>query len=214
MSRLRKNFFINNTVWVAEKLLGKILVRIMDNSIVLKGKIVETEGYLGLQDPCCHSFNNRKTKRTEAMFLNGGHVYVYFTYGMYHCFNIVTGKPLQPEAVLIRAVEPLQNITTMQKNRLNFFKKTTLKKPSLTKLTKNNVANGPGKLCQAFDITKTFNKENLNNSHTLYIEDNNPIEACHIETSARVGLPPYQDASYLPLRFFIKNNPYISKVNL
>ena len=124
MPRLSKSFFTKDTVWVAEQLLGKTLVRVMDNSIVLKGKIVETESYLGLQDSCCHSFNNKKTPRTEVMYLPGGYVYVYFTYGMYYCFNIVTAQPKQPEAVLIRAIEPLQNLTYMQKNRLNALKKT------------------------------------------------------------------------------------------
>ena len=97
----------------------------MNTGAVLKGKIVETEAYLGLRDPSCHSFGGRHTDRTKVMYLPGGHIYVYFTYGMYYCFNIVTTKK-HPEAVLIRAIEPLEGVPYMQQNRfVNHNKKTT-----------------------------------------------------------------------------------------
>ncbi len=207
MHTLSTDFFMNHTVWVAENLLGLILVRMTDAGSVLKGKIVETEAYLGLQDPCCHSFGGRRTDRTKAMYLPGGHIYVYFTYGMYHCFNIVTTKD-HPEAVLIRAIEPLKGISYMRHNRL-----VAHNKKSLTKIKKNNVqlTNGPGKLCQAMDITSQLSGKKLGGA--IYIETNHQPRFTHkdVAVSERVGLSAKQFACDWPLRFFIKDNPYVSK---
>ena len=108
------DFFQQDTVQVATLLLGKVLLRQLSCGSVLKGMIVETEAYLGLQDPSCHSFGGRKTHRTQVMYRAGGCAYVYFTYGMHYCFNIVTAGEGEPEAVLIRAVQPLEGVSKMQ----------------------------------------------------------------------------------------------------
>ena len=134
---------------MAEDLLGCYLVRETKSS-VLMGRIVETEAYLGIEDPCCHSFQGLHTGRTKTMYLPGGHIYVYFIYGKYYCFNVVTGGVNQPEAVLIRAVEPVGGISKMQENR----KQKQLK----------DLCSGPGKLCQAFGINKDFNSQILSRS--------------------------------------------------
>ena len=199
MPSLKKSFFARETTKVAEELLSCILVRVTKAGKVLKGRILETEAYLGLEDDCCHSFGGRRTVRTKVMYWSGGVAYIYFTYGMYHCFNIVTAGAEEPEAVLIRAVEPLEGIETMQKNR--------------GKKDIKNLTNGPGKLCQAFDICKKLNGKSLE-SDKLYIEKNNKVLHKAIETSPRIGLSEKWSACYWPLRFYIKNNPFVSHSNL
>ena len=187
MPKLSPYFFTKNTVLTAERLLGKVLVRVMDSGEVLKGRIVETEAYLGLKDPSCHSFGGpggggRRTARTAVMYQKGGAAYVYFIYGMYYCFNIVTAKKDEPEAVLIRAVEPLEGLSAMQKNRQSFLKARAGPGPpgaggfgraggaARTGGVFTSLANGPGKLCRAFAITSRLNGESLQGD-ILYIED-------------------------------------------
>ncbi len=200
MSLLKKSFFTKKTTEVAENLLGCYLVRKTRDGSLLKGKIVETEAYLGIEDSCCHSYKGLYTNRTKTMYLEGGHAYIYFTYGMHHCFNVVTAKKNQPEAVLIRALEPIEGLEKMKKYR----KKADLK----------NLTTGPGKLCQALDITKDLNGINLVDSDKLYIEKGKKRqEKSCVDT--RVGLSPYKEACYWPLRFFLKDNDYVSlKKNL
>ena len=154
MKPLERAFFLKETCFVAEKLLGCFLVRRLVKEKLI-GRIVETEAYLGLNDPSCHSYHARITERTQTFYLEGGYSYVYFTYGMYHCFNVITGKKSVPEAVLIRAVEPVCGISTMQSLR---------KKQRLTEL-----CSGPGKLCQAFYLTKDWNGKDLTKQGSLFI---------------------------------------------
>ena len=196
MNPLKKSFFTQDTIEVARQLLGCYLIRKIKNNLFLRGKIVETEAYLGIQDSCCHSYNGLYTDRTKTMYLEGGHAYIYFTYGMYHCFNIVTAKKQEPEATLIRALEPIEGFEIMKKNR---------KKLDLEQLT-----NGPGKLCQALDITKNFNGIDLSTSSDLYIEQGEKVSENDISTDMRIGLSPHKEACYWPLRFFLNNNEAVS----
>ena len=182
---------------MAQNLLGHILVRVTETGKVLKGTIVETEAYLGLKDECCHSFNGRRTLRTEPMYLPAGHAYVYFIYGKYHCFNIVTGSTKEPEAVLIRALEPMEGLKEMERNR---------KKNHKMILTK-----GPGNLCQALDITKKLNRECLFGSRAdkIFLLEGKERPQNRV-SSFRVGLPLKNDHAFLPLRFYISDNPFVS----
>ncbi len=193
MKALRQSFFMRDTVQVAEELLGCYLVRKLKGS-TLTARIVETEAYLGLNDPCCHSFTGSRTDRTKTMYLPGGYSYVYFTYGMHYCMNVVTGSEREPEAVLIRAAQPVQGLSEMRKNR-NRQKETEL-------------CSGPGKLCQAFHITKALNAKNLSQEGELYIAPGKKAE--ELETDSRVGLPLHEDSAYWLLRFYIKGNPFVS----
>ena len=154
MYRLKRPFFEQNTVKVAVDLLGCFLVKQTEKGNVLKGCIVETEAYLGLKDDCCHSFGGRKTERTKVMYMSGGYAYVYFTYGMHYCLNVVTAGSEEPEAVLIRALEPIEGISIMKKNR--------------SQKNIKNLTNGPAKLCQAFDIDRKLNGKELQGD-SLYI---------------------------------------------
>ena len=132
MNKLPRSFFNHPTLTVAQELLGKVLVIGKTN-----GRINEVEAYIGQDDPACHACRG-KTDRNAAMFGSAGHLYVYFTYGMYHCANIVTEKKGFPAAVLIRSVEPMSGIGLMQKRRKR----------------KDHLADGPGKLCIALNMTK------------------------------------------------------------
>ena len=199
MKPLKQSFFMKNTAQVAEELLGSYLVR-KTKKDVLVGRIVETEAYLGLNDPCCHSFSGSCVGRAKTMYLSGGHSYVYFIYGMYYCFNVVTGSEKEPEAVLIRALEPVEGFSEMKKNRI---RNNMLKMISVTGL-----CSGPGKLCQALDITKSLNAKNLSQKGAIYIASGERFR--QIEVDRRIGLPPHEDAAYWPLRFYIKNNPFVS----
>lgn len=193
MTPLQQIFYMQDTVRVSEKLLGCYLVRkIKDQTLI--GRIVETEAYLGLKDSSCHSFNSKVTDRTKTMYLKGGHSYVYFTYGMYYCFNVVTKTEKEPEAVLIRALEPIAGFKEMKKNR---------KKEKLIEL-----CSGPGKLCQAFNITKSLNAKNLIQDTEIYISQGKNNQEMEIGT--RIGLDLHKDSAYWPLRFYIKDNPYVS----
>ena len=193
MNILSQDFFRQDTVKVSQQLLGCYLVRQL-KSKKLVGRIVETEAYLGLKDPCCHSYKGLYTERTKTMYLKGGYSYVYFTYGMYHCFNIVTREEKEPEAVLIRAVEPIEGIEAMKKNR--------------KKEKEHDLCSGPGKLCQAFQIDRSLNGKNLTQNGEIYISRGSTIK--DIETDSRVGLPLHEDSAYWFLRFYAKNNPYVS----
>ncbi|KAB3534472.1 DNA-3-methyladenine glycosylase [Alkaliphilus pronyensis] len=201
MNKLKRQFYARNTLDVARDLLGKLIV-IKDNNSIISGRIVETEGYVGKIDKAAHCYPNKKTPRTEVMFGEPGHAYVYLIYGMYHCLNIVTEPLNEPAAVLIRAIEPIEGIEAMCNIRYQ--------KP-LSQLTKKqivNLTNGPGKLCMALGVNKTHNKLDLcGDSMFIIDEGENNIS---IETSKRINIGYAQEAADFPWRFFIKGNPYVS----
>jgi DNA-3-methyladenine glycosylase len=180
-----KNFFNQPTIDLAKALLGKYLVLGK-----LKGKIVETEAYLYRGDPGCHA-SRGMTARNAPMFGPAGRTYVYFIYGMYHCLNIVSGKIGEGEAVLIRALEPVQGIALMQKRRRT------------TKL--ENLCNGPGKLTPAFGITRRHNNMDLLDGK---LQIHTSREKPEIASSRRIGLSAGKE---LELRFYIKKNKFVSK---
>jgi DNA-3-methyladenine glycosylase len=182
---LGQKFFCKPAIDLAKALLGKYLV--YGN---LAGKIVETEAYLSHDDPGCHA-NLGMTLRNAPMFGQAGYTYVYLIYGMYHCLNIVSGKTGEGEAVLIRALEPIQGIELMQKRR------------KLMKI--EYLCSGPGKLTQAFGITLKHNNLSLVNDK---IKIYNNKEKPKIETSRRIGLSAGKE---LELRFFIKGNNFVSR---
>ena len=196
MGKLKKSFFQRDTITVAREVLGCILVR--KDPLTgkrLSGRIVETEAYLGLEDPSCHSFNGHRTGRTKTMYLPGGHTYVYFIYGMHYCFNIVTETMEKPEAVLIRALEPLEGLSEMRKNRKQQNRK--------------NLTTGPAKLCQALNITTELNGMSLDGP-SIFIESGLPMTREPVNTR-RIGLSQKSDSFWWPLRFFLPNNPYVSQ---
>ncbi len=173
---LPRDFYNKDTVTVARNILGKRLVRKIKGSIIT-GIITETEAYRHSDDPASHAFSNM-TERNKAMFGEVGHAYIYFTYGMHYCFNVVARDPkIKAGAILIRAIEPEKGIKKIQKNR------------GVENL--KNLTNGPAKLTQALEITKEHYGVDLTEYSKLYIEDG--IKIKKIYESPRVGIKKATD---------------------
>lgn len=197
--KLPMSLYRQSTKIVARRLLGQRLVHVIDG-VRLSGTIVETEAYLGLTDRACHTFGGRRTPRTEPMYLEGGHAYIYFIYGMHYCFNVVTRTTRHPEAVLIRALEPDEGIPLMYKNR----------KLSRQRHKAVNLANGPAKLCQALALDKSLNGAPLNGSE-IFIEFAAQQSGRNVIARPRIGIDYAKEARDWPLRFYLGGNPYVSK---
>ena len=181
-----------SAVIVAEKLLGSFIYKV-ENGKVLSGRIVETEAYT-FDDAACHA-SRGMTQRNKGMFDDGGHSYVYFTYGMHHCFNVVTNREGLGEAVLVRALEPVEGIETMFERRLKAKKDIDL-------------LSGPGKICQAFALTTNESGIDMLTSQEFYIVGADMKKSENIVTSSRVGISQNVDVQW---RFFFDQNPYVSK---
>lgn len=200
---ISKEFYNRSALDVAQDLLGKVLVREVDGKI-LKGKIVETEAYIGLIDKACHAYNGRRTKRTEVLYEDAGVSYIYFIYGLYHCFNVVTNKKDIAEAVLIRAIEPINELDYISNIRYN------KRYNELTKAQSKNLTNGPSKLCLAYLLNKDLNAVKLYEKGAVYITDDNN-EDFEIVESKRIGIDYAEEAKDFLWRFYIKDNIYVSK---
>lgn len=194
--KLKRKFYNRTVLTVAKDLIGKILV-VKTGRKVLAAKVVEVEAYHGDFDEASHTFKG-KTKRNQVMFEEGGHVYVYFTYGVHYCANVVVGKKGKGIAVLIRAVEPLEGIPVMMKNR---FGKKSIRDKSLFNLT-----SGPGKVCEALGINLSHNGIDLIGDE-VFIVDQPKLKSKEIGISSRIGITRSVDLQW---RFFIIGNPFIS----
>jgi DNA-3-methyladenine glycosylase len=200
VKKLSQKFYNQSTLKVARLLLGKFLIRKI-GKIKLAGKIIETEAYVGPSDLASHASHGR-TPRTEVMFGPPGHAYVYLIYGLNYCFNIVTERKDFPAAVLIRAVEPMESVDLMYKNRnLNFQ----------FSILNFQLTNGPGKLCQAFKIDKKLNDIDLT-GNILYIEDRGiKIKPREISAAKRIGVEYAGKYKNKLWRFYIKGNAFVSR---
>jgi len=187
--RLSRKFFVRPTLEVARNLIGKYLVyRPGRQEMVVR--LVEVEAYIGEDDPACHAAVG-KTARNEVMYGIGGHGYIYFIYGMYHCLNVVTEGEGVPAAVLIRGAEPVAGIESMRRN---------YEKAGGGKLT-----DGPGKLCRALGLTRQQNGLDLVNSR-LFLEDRG-YRPKRLERSSRIGIKKGRDKEW---RFFESDAAYVS----
>jgi len=195
LPRLPLRFYRRETETVAKELLGQILVHQLDAKTFLSGRIVETEAYLGAVDPACHSYPNKRTGRTTVLFENGGLSYVYFIYGVYYCFNVVTEKAGRGEAVLVRALEPVDGIKQMRKAR------------GVEKV--EQLCSGPGKLCQAMGIGRAENGLKLNGKK-VWLEKSRSVASSDIVTCPRIGIAQ-AEASQMLLRYYDKNSPCVSR---
>ena len=186
------DFYREDTFSLVPKILGKMLVRRIGKKIIA-GRIVEIEAYVG-NDPASHAANGL-TERNKVMFEDGGISYVYFTYGMHFCFNIVTDRKGFPAALLVRALEPIAGIEEMMRRRRTDVVE--------------NLTNGPAKLCQALGIDRKLNGISLD-SRELSIEDDGfVLGGGDIESSTRIGIRVATDRRW---RFFIKNNVFVSRI--
>lgn len=204
IERLPKDFFLREGTIVARELLGKLLVREYEGKILVS-RIVETESYIGKIDKASHAYGGKITKRVKPLYMEGGVAYVYFIYGLYHCFNIINSVEGDAQGVLIRAVEPIEGIEYMSENRY--------KKPyeELTRKQVVNLTSGPSKLCIALKIDKNMNTKNLINGNELYVvEDGFNKGNYEIVQCKRIGIDYAEEAIDFPWRFYIKDNPFVS----
>lgn len=197
LRKLPRSFYQRPTLTVARELLGKCLVR-RYRGLRLIGRIVETEAYRGTLDPAAHTYRG-KTKRNEVMYWGGGHLYVYFTYGMHFCANVVTGKRESGEAVLIRAIEPMEGVEAMARNR---FGARSARGPH-----PHNLTNGPAKLCQAISIRRKQNGMDLLGDE-ICIVDAPAISLANVTRSTRIGISRGREKKW---RFSIKGNCWVSR---
>ena len=186
-----------DVVKIAKELLGKVLCTNIDGSYT-SGIITETEAYAGITDKASHAYGGRRTNRNETMYGHAGNAYVYLCYGMHHLFNVVTYKIDEPYAVLIRAVQPLDGIHHMLLRRSYAQLKPALKA-------------GPGAMSKALGIHKIHNATSLN-SNLIWIEDSAiKVPAKQIVAATRVGVAYAAEDALKRYRFYIKDNPFVSK---
>jgi DNA-3-methyladenine glycosylase len=197
MKKLPAEFYERpDVVKIAKELLGKILVTKFDG-IVTSGRIVETEAYIGGIDRASHAYNGKRTARNEHMYAAPGISYVYICYGMHHLFNVVTNKKDIPDAVLIRAVEPLQGIDTMLKRTRKIKLDATLTK-------------GPGNVGKALGISKIHSGMNLRGNEIFIADDATAFTGKEIGASKRIGVESAGEAALYEYRFFVKGNKFVS----
>jgi DNA-3-methyladenine glycosylase len=186
----------DDVVQVARDLLGKVLVSQV-NGVLTSGMIVETEAY-SWKERGCHAYQGRQTPRNAAMFLPGGHAYIYLCYGLHHMVNVVTNRGGVAEAVLIRALEPWQGLEEMRLRR------------NMPKAAISELASGPGKLAAALGIDRSLNGEPLTGNR-LWITSGKEISPEEVAASPRIGIAYAQEDAKLPWRFYIRGHACVSK---
>jgi len=185
--------YVNKTTEeIARELLGKLLIHQTPDGIY-SGFIVETEAYVGVEDMACHTYGGKRTPKVESMYQTGGTIYIY-TMHTHAMLNIVTKEEGDPQAVLIRAIEPADGIERMA---------------TIRNVTGVSLSNGPGKLTKAMAIKKELNGKAINES-ALLIDDSLGKTPANIAVSARVGIPNKGDWTSKPLRFYVEGHPYVS----
>ena len=194
--RIERKFYMRDAVTVGKDILGKIIVKKTADGRIMSGRITEVEAYMGITDKASHSYGGRRTKRTEVMYKEGGYSYVFLIYGMYECFNVTAGREGDPQAVLIRGVEPLENKNLM-------WEKRKVKK-------EKDISNGPGKLTKALGITREDNGADLVAGENLWLEDDGYKVKDIVETT-RIGIDYAEEDALKPWRFYIKDSIFVSK---
>jgi DNA-3-methyladenine glycosylase len=186
-------------VRLARELLGQRLVRVLHGRRI-SGLIVETEAYLGIPDRAAHTYGGRRTPRNASMWCDGGTAYVYFTYGMHHCLNVVAGLPQDPVAVLLRALEPEEGLSVMRVNRPNARRD-------------RDLCSGPAKLCQALAIDRSLDGTDLPRSHDLWIERarTHALPRRAVARTPRIGIAYAGIWAHRPLRFYLRDNVHVSR---
>ncbi|HEY4424422.1 MAG TPA: DNA-3-methyladenine glycosylase, partial [Pyrinomonadaceae bacterium] len=196
--KLPREFYLQpDVLTVSRDLLGKLLVVPSPNGERVSGKIVEVEAYRGPEDRASHAYGGRRTKRTETMYGAGGIAYVYFVYGMYYQFNVVNGAEDVPHAILVRALEPVEGIEIMRTRRHGHLDR--------------NLTNGPGKLCIAMGIDRQLNAADLLGDK-VWLEDFETVSPRRIARGPRIGIDYAQEWIDKPWRFWIRDNPFVSKI--
>ena len=198
MDILTRDFYARDTLTVARDLLGRDIVRVLEDGTRLVCRITETEGYIGRIDKACHAYGGKRTPRTETLFAPPGTAYIYLIYGMYHCLNFVTEAEGEPAAVLIRGAVPIENGDIIAKKRFG------CKEKDMTAYQRKNFLNGPGKLCRGLDLTRARNGADLTGpAGGLYLLPGAPPDPAEVRTGTRIGIDYAQEAADFPWRFYL-----------
>ncbi|XP_057716700.1 DNA-3-methyladenine glycosylase [Corythoichthys intestinalis] len=207
--RLGEDFFSQPCVPLAKAFLGKVLVRRYKDGTELRGRVVETEAYLGGEDKASHSAGGKRTERNTAMFMKPGTIYVYPIYGIYLCMNVSSEG--DGAAVLLRSLEPLQGHPVMRKLRA------AKRKDGARPLKDKELCNGPSKLCQALDVPRNFDRRDLASDTEVWLEDTDPVVGdTHREdvvAAPRIGIESHGEWAKKLLRFYLRGNAYVSVVD-
>jgi DNA-3-methyladenine glycosylase len=208
LAPLTLDFYRRPADVVAPELLGRLLVRRLGGELLVL-RLVETEAYLGAPDRASHAAGGRRTPRNESLYLPGGHAYVYFIYGMHWCLNAVCGEAdlaaseRKGGAVLLRAGEPVAGAAAMA----------ALRGRAGAALRPGDVAGGPGKLCQALAVDRSFDGRRLDDGE-LWIAGGQPVPAAAVARGPRIGVGYAGEAAAWPLRFAVAGNPHVSRPRL
>lgn len=204
-TRLGTDDYAVDPAAMAQRLIGCRLVRALPSGDRLSGVIVETEAYLGVKDRASHAFGGRRTARNESMYGPPGTAYVYFTYGMHHCMNVVCGEPDEPVAALLRALIPVEGVERMRKYRAARTRRSPL--------IETDLCSGPGKLCQALAIDRGLDGVDLGASGGLFIEPSTPAKSPsgRIVRARRVGVDEAGRWARRLLRFYLADSRYVSR---
>lgn len=198
-SNFERDWFARPAEFLARDLLGCVLTRTLEDGSVLSGMITETEAYVGPEDRASHAFGGRRTPRNEHMWSCPGTAYVYFTYGMHHCFNVSCYEQNHPAAVLVRSVCPVAGIELMRTHRAA--------RPRKHPLRDRDLCNGPGKLCQAFAIDRDLDGVDLLQSAQIAITRGKPFPEEAIRRTPRIGIGSAGDWVQKPLRWVVRMHP-------
>lgn len=197
-------FFARGSDALARRLVGTLLARTLDSGERLVARIVETEAYLGVEDAASHAFRGRRTTRTEPMYGPPGTIYVYFTYGMHHCFNIVCGREGDPPAVLIRAAEPLEGLSTMRRLRGERPK-------SPRHIPDQDLCRGPARLAVAMAIGPELNAADIAGDPRLNLIPARPPQNWRLVAAPRIGIARVPEPwRTRPLRWLAAGHPCVS----
>lgn len=196
--RVGREFFqTEDTILAARQMLGKLLVVADENGERVSGMVVEVEAYCGVNDRAAHSYGGRRTARNEVTYGPSGHAYVFFIYGMYFQLNFTLGPVDHPHVLLIRAVEPVEGVDIMRRRR--------------GAMKDTNLTSGPGKLCIALGIDRSFNGEDLVEGERMWTENYRSFNNNEIAVGKRVGIDYAGEDADLPWRFWVKGSSFVSK---
>ncbi|XP_040212953.1 DNA-3-methyladenine glycosylase [Rana temporaria] len=198
---LSSDFYEKSCIDLAKSFLGQILVRKLPDGSELRAKIVETESYLGGEDEASHSRGGKRTERNIAMYMKPGTIYVYQIYGVYFCMNVSSKG--DGAAVLLRSLEPIEGLDEMRSFR-------SIRRNASKSLKDKELCNGPSKLCQALDINKSFDRRDLASDQSAWLEAGSEVMEEDIVSCARIGIGYAGEWTHKPLRFYIKDNQYVS----
>ena len=197
MQKLSQEIYLKDPFEIAKKhLLGAYLCTYVNDELTV-GKIIELEVYMGAEDKGAHTYNYRRTPRVESCYKQGGCAYVFFIYGMHYHFNVVIAEKDDPKAILIRAIEPVKGLEVMQKRRC------------MTDI--RQLTNGPGKLCQALGITKSFDGMDLTGDMIWIAPRTDEIRAEDIVATPRIGIGYAEEYKHKEWRFVLKNAVGVKK---